>query len=576
VATGGQEHRLRYRNLSGRTWCPAEVEHHARPAKPLGACDQRDQAEPCGVAAGSMEDGEVTISGAPALPSAVFDVAFRRNRHRLGACRRGQSSRDVRSTAPVGSGFHLVQRRGSAGPGKREQPVCFTAEHPAAVIASYSHLAESCAGGPGRTRSCADGEGVEPHLLIRSCLGYKILCVLGSVAKRLHVRSLSRVHRYEEGRATPSAADTPADASLETSPDEEGAHANVIRDTRACTRRRGARAVAGCFLVVLASACVATPPTRSSSSGERPADESTPPKPPGIFSEVGGWITYGNRQGIWAVDPTRPDDPNSQIQLSTEIGTPLAWSTDGSKLLILSYERPGSPVPNRLYVLNADGTETTLTTGCSYCISGGSFSPDGSQVIYTKPEHTWRPSIYVVDTQGGTPRVLLTGSRRKLPSAGVSRISWLSDPTYSPDGTQIAYFDHMLDSSAQLRVMNADGTGVRVLLHRAGLPPSTGYHIYHSAWSPDGERLAWGGASGIFIVGADGSGLTLAIPGARYPYWSPDGTRIAYRIYQGGRPNACPSCEIGTLEIAAPDGTHVQEFPSADPGPWNPLVQPPE
>ena len=31
---------------------------------------------------------------------------------------------------------------------------------------------------------------------------------------------------------------------------------------------------------------------------------------------------------------------------------------------------------------------------------------------------------------------------------------------------------------------------------------------------------------------------------------------------------------LGTLEIAALDGTHVQEFGYGEPGPWNPLVQP--
>lgn len=42
-------------------------------------------------------------------------------------------------------------------------------------------------------------------------------------------------------------------------------------------------------------------------------------------------ITYG-RDGIWAVDPTRPGFPNSQIQLSPEEGTPLAWSSYGPEL----------------------------------------------------------------------------------------------------------------------------------------------------------------------------------------------------------------------------------------------------
>jgi hypothetical protein len=332
-------------------------------------------------------------------------------------------------------------------------------------------------------------------------------------------------------------------------------------------KERNRRLSAGALAIILAlMSFVAL--ARAFRGAERPADEPKP-KPPGIFSEVGGWIAYGDRQGIWAVDPSHPwavdplhpADRGSQIQLSTERGTPLGWSSDGSKLLILSLARPRSPMPRRLFVLNGDGTETTLTTGCYYCISGGSFSSNGSQVVYAGTENR-RSSIYIVDTLGGRPRVLLTGGRRWFPPAGRRIRSWLSHPTFSPDGTQIAYFDHQIDSGSQLRVMNADGSGVRVLLHRAGLPPVTGYHIYNLAWSPDGERLAWGGSAGIFIVGADGSGLTLAIPDGRYPYWSPVGTRISYELGNGGN------------KIANADGTNVEGLGDAGPGPWNPLVQP--
>ena len=367
-------------------------------------------------------------------------------------------------------------------------------------------------------------------------------------------------------------------AELFRAPD--GSFERLLR--RRDRKRRNQRIGAGALAIIIALVSFVAL-TRAFSASKRPADEPVP-KPRGIFSGVGGWIVYGDEDGIWAVDPTRPDDPNSQIQLSTDRGTPLDWSSDGSKLLILSYKPLRSPMPLRLFVLNADGSETTLATsrkwsseGSSYWSSGGSFSPDGSQVVYAAPpQGTWRSAIYVVDTQGGTPRVLLSGGRRLYPAIGRSIRSWLSNPTYSPDGTQIAYFDHQLDGPSQLRVMNADGTGVRVLLD------GTGYHSYTLAWSPDGERLAWADedlipehqtdrSPGIFVVGADGSGLTLAIPGGADPYWSPDGTRLAYRI---GAPEHCRGCSIGTLEIAALDGTHLQEFGSAEPGPWNPLVQP--
>jgi hypothetical protein len=43
-----------------------------------------------------------------------------------------------------------------------------------------------------------------------------------------------------------------------------------------------------------------------------------------------------------------------------------------------------------------------------------------------------------------------------------------------------------------------------------------------------------------------------------------------------GLPCADPRCysSLGSLEVAASDGTHLQGFAYAYPGPWNPLVQP--
>jgi hypothetical protein len=345
-------------------------------------------------------------------------------------------------------------------------------------------------------------------------------------------------------------------------------------------KRRNQRIGAGALAIILALVSFVAL-TRAFRTTERPADEPTP-KPQGIFSEVGGWIVYGDKQGIWAVDPARPDDPNSQIQLSTERGRPLAWSSDGSKLLIVRPEQDRYLVPRRLFVLNADGTETHLTTSKIYWLGGGwsppdiggSFSPDGSQVIFAN-----KSSIYVLDAQGGKPRVLQTGSRRWFSVNGRRVRALPYNPTYSPDGTQIAYFDGAGVSREgivhQLRVINADGSSGRVLFES-----QEALRVYNLAWSPDGERLAFGLDKGIYIVGADGSGLTLAIPDGAYPYWSPDGTRIAYVAVPdsertpGGWAVTSIVGSLGTLEIAALDGTHVQEFGYGKPGPWNPLIQP--
>ena len=68
-------------------------------------------------------------------------------------------------------------------------------------------------------------------------------------------------------------------------------------------KRRNQRIGAGALAIILALVSFVAL-TRAFRTAERPADEPTP-RPQGIFSEVGGWIAYGNDEGIWAVNPTR-------------------------------------------------------------------------------------------------------------------------------------------------------------------------------------------------------------------------------------------------------------------------------
>jgi WD40-like Beta Propeller Repeat len=334
-------------------------------------------------------------------------------------------------------------------------------------------------------------------------------------------------------------------------------------------KRRNQRLTAGVIAIIVALVSFAAL-IRPFSMVERPADEPTlPPTPEGIFAHVGGWIAWGNLstegpqhkhrpQGVWAVDPTRPNDPKARIQLSDAPGEPLAWSSDGSKLLIWRVRRLEGPAPppplwTGLFVLNADGTETKLVghrPGAPYIFPGGSFSPDGSKVLFAT-----LGGMYTVDADGGTPRILAAG--------GVN-------PTFSPDGTKIAYFDIREGPGHTLRVMNADGTGDQVLLDGQAVDcyyPST---EIRPAWSPDGTHIAFScheHEHGIRVVGADGSDLRTVIRNGLNPYWSPDGSRIAFSLPSAG------GYRVGRLAIANADGTHIQVFGyPAHAGPWNPLV----
>jgi Tol biopolymer transport system component len=346
----------------------------------------------------------------------------------------------------------------------------------------------------------------------------------------------------------------------------EGVMESLIRRrTRRGRNRRIAAAVVAMIVALVSFAAL----IRTFQTVERPAKQPTPaPTPTSIFADVGGWIAYGENDGIWAVNPTGQGAPEDQVQLTDRGGEPLAWSSDGSKLLINRGD-PSYLGPDDLVVLNSDGTETLLVHGGTYDgFSGGSFTPDGSKVIYGvtnwPPDQEWRSGIYVVDADGGSPRVILAAGQRNF-ADGTFRTA-LFGPTLSPDGTQIAYFDGMGDWGNSLRVMNADGSGVRVLIDQEF------GHVDDLGWSPDGSRLAfdekYGG--GVWIVGVDGSGLTEVVPSEGAPRWSPTGSRLAFQSAGGiwvinadgsGRREVAA---VGRDPVWSPDGSRIAYLDAAE------------
>src|ERR671934_2413102 len=89
----------------------------------------------------------------------------------------------------------------------------------------------------------------------------------------------------------------------------------------------------------------------------------------------------------------------------------------------------------------------------------------------------------------------------------------------------------VFDNNDDIYVMNADGTNVRQLTHKAG--PE-----FDPMWSPDGQRIVYRDSSRgpnqddeIYVMNADGSGQTNLTnnPANDWgPVWSPDGAMIAF------------------------------------------------
>lgn len=192
-----------------------------------------------------------------------------------------------------------------------------------------------------------------------------------------------------------------------------------------------------------------------------------------------------------------------------------------------------------LWTARADGTGSRrLTRTQDVAEVEPEWSPDGRNIAYSKSEDCLADPdglcmrIWTVDADGRNQRRLIP---LRLPGLLANRAVSFYQPTWSPDGQQIAYEQSLWRTRrSNLYVMNADGTGRRRLtrLRNARGP----------AWSPDGAAIAFmhrperKGSNEIFVLTlATGKirRLTTSKADERLPQWSPDGRRIAYERWDG-------------------------------------------
>ena len=107
-------------------------------------------------------------------------------------------------------------------------------------------------------------------------------------------------------------------------------------------------------------------------------------------------------------------------------------------------------------------------------------------------------------------------------------------PSWSPDGTQIAFMGLEKDATALL-IMNADGSNRRLVANNI-------FHNVEAVWSPDGSKIAFGSVAGdgasdskfsVHVINADGSNEVQVIKGSGSVAWSPDGKELAVATFRG-------------------------------------------
>lgn len=182
----------------------------------------------------------------------------------------------------------------------------------------------------------------------------------------------------------------------------------------------------------------------------------------------------------------------------------------------------------------------------------GVASPTGAPTELS-PDTDTRPDIYVLapETGAATPLLSAPGSQENA--------------ELSPDGERVVYESRLPGAPSQILVVEPDGTR-RQLTHMEG-------GASDPTWSPDGTQIAFAGTrprpgdpwpdSDIFVMDADGSRIrrfawTREDDG--HPDWSPDGSRIAFhsRSASGGIPGgALWMASVPTRSLNRLTGSHT-------------------
>jgi TolB protein len=150
------------------------------------------------------------------------------------------------------------------------------------------------------------------------------------------------------------------------------------------------------------------------------------------------------------------------------------------------------------------------------------WSPDGTRLAFLRTSSFGQQQAFVVGVDG-------SGLRRVTRESAHSRFFQYDEPAWLDDET-IVFSSWLVDNDFDLFTMRPDGTGLRRLTNDDA-------DDRQAVWSPDGRRIALARTgldrrSSIWLLGADGRRPRRLTPSsiepAASPAWSPDGRRVAF------------------------------------------------
>lgn len=330
--------------------------------------------------------------------------------------------------------------------------------------------------------------------------------------------------------------------------------------TSTCRRRPSAKLVSALLVAAIGVPACGSPsvslapvaPTPTDSAVSIGQSSSARPSPATRISGIppGALAFHSDPHGNSGLYVTNADGTGVRLASPNLAGDPFArWSPDGQQLAFLS----GSFGAGSLLVVNvASKSERVIQ---SERVSAFDWSLDGRSLIYEAAAGgIWRIAL---EPQAIPIKVLDTGH----------------EPTSSPDGTMVAYFDGP-DGGTDIFVAGRDGSTPTRLTD----DPAADYQPH---WAPDGSSIVFvserNGASELYLMRPDGSDLRRLtddpVPDED-PSWAPDSRHIAYVSYRDGAdPLAIGigNAEVYSVDVETTAISDLSQNPAWDGDPaWSP------
>jgi Tol biopolymer transport system component len=199
-----------------------------------------------------------------------------------------------------------------------------------------------------------------------------------------------------------------------------------------------------------------------------------------------------------------------------------------------------------IWVVHTDGTQDKIARG-----NEPTWSPDGTRIAYVRTGFRFSNDDIWTMKADGTDKVRVTRS-------AYGEVS----PGWSPDGTRIVF-------------SRLEPGGLYKLYTIPSAPPFDGGerlgeiagNLMHARWSPDGSTIAFDVrpcptcGSQIAVVGTDGTGLEMLTPATDFfdvePEWSPDGTTLLFQSNRDGPDAQYANYDVYSMSSAGGPVTRV-------------------